>query len=198
MSTITPIRSSEEALKGITAGNGISTTLDEVTVGVGHQKVKLALDRYDGRDENGDAEPPEFGIAFEQAYDQLDWAEIPPESIDAAIAALLRLKRAWNPEGARVPSIPAFEVGVNGGCYFGDAPMVPVEPHEDSPSIGLQVQSYRCGDEIGIERYVGVAPMWPSGDRQWPYYMTLSDALQLAEDIRDTALALIADSEVAA
>ncbi|AZI62763.1 hypothetical protein RQN9TF_17965 [Rhodococcus qingshengii] len=197
MSTIAPIPTSEEALKGITAGNGISTTLDEVTVGAGHQQVKLELNRYDGRDEDGNPETPEFGIAFEQADGQLDWAEIPPEAIDEAISALARLKRAWNPEASRVQALPPFDVTANGGSYMADAPMIPLEEHEYDAE-GLHVQAYRCGDSTGIDRLVGIAATARHSILDWPFYFTPEAALQLADDIRDTALALIADAEVAA
>ncbi|MYV28112.1 hypothetical protein GQ649_12910 [Rhodococcus sp. DSM 6344] len=99
---------------------------------------------------------------------------------------------AHHAEGAVVP---AFDADVNGGCYFLDSPMVPIEPHEDSPAIGLQVQGYRIGDEDGVDRGVGIVPVWPDEARQWPYFMTLRDALQFAEVVRCIAEALIQDEQ---
>ena len=49
-----------------------------------------------------------------------------------------------------------------------------------------------------IDRLVGIAASSPHDYINWPFYFTPERALQLAEDIRDTALALIADAEVAA
>lgn len=197
MSTITPIPTSEEALADVTAGNGAVTVLEAIEIGAGHQLCKITLERYDWRDADGNAEAPEFGVAFDRVNRQLDWPEIPPESIDDAIAALIRLKRAWNPEASRVQSLPPFDVKQDGGAYFSDAPMVALEEHEGS-HVGLHVQAFRCGDSEGIDRFVGIVPNGPRDATDNPAYFTPEAALQLADDIRDTALALVADAEVAA
>lgn len=173
------------------------TVLHELVVGEGDEQTRMVLDRYDWRDRDGNAEPPQFSVVFERGNERLDWAAIPASYMDAAIAALARLKRMWNPDAARVQPLPPFDVKLDGGSYMADAPMVPVKEHEYDAE-GLHVQAFRGGDSSGVDRLVGIAVTAPHAILDWPFYFTPESALQLADDIRDTALALIADAEAVA